>query len=107
MRKKIHAFIPALLLGLLTGAPATAEESTLKEGARKVGQETGEVVRKIGEGGKEVGRKVAETAREVGHATRDGAKEFAKAVKGETGGSSSSTPTASDAPVHQHKRNGS
>jgi hypothetical protein len=71
---------------------ALAEESTLKEGAKKVGQETGQVVRKIGEGGKEVGKKVAETAREVGHATRDGAKEFAKAVKCE--GETSATPKA-------------
>lgn len=86
---------------------ALAEESTLKEGAKKVGQETGQVVRKIGEGGKEVGKKVAETAREVGHATRDGAKEFAKAIKGEgetSGAAQGKTQSsASSAPVHQHK----
>lgn len=101
---------PSLLAAtlLLSGISslALAEESTLKEGAKKIGQETGEVVRKIGEGGKEVGKKVAETAREVGHATRDGAKEFAKAVKGEGEPSSSAkSSAASSAPLHQHKSN--
>jgi hypothetical protein len=116
-----HLTLSALLLTVLTSATALAEESTLKEGAKQVGQETGEVVHKIGEGGKEAGKKVAETAREVGHATRDaakevgkkvadtavevghatrdGAKEFSKAAKGQssTSGASSSTP------AHQHK----
>lgn len=95
-----------LLLGLFSCASAMAEESTMKEGAKKVGQETGEVVRKIGEGGKEVGKKVAEAAREVGHATRDGAKEFAKAVKGESQTSTAANSSvSSSAPAHQHKSN--
>lgn len=99
-----------LLLSLFSCATAMAEESTMKEGAKKVGQETGEVVRKIGEGGKEVGKKVAEAAREVGHATRDGAKEFAKAVKGEgetnsTAPSTTQSSASSSAPAHQHKPN--
>lgn len=91
-----------LMLSFIGSTLALAEESTLKEGAKKVGQETGQVVRKIGEGGKEIGKKVAETAREVGHATRDGAKEFAKAVKGEGETRSSAS---SSAPAHQHKSN--
>lgn len=93
-----------LLLGFFSSTLVLAEESTLKEGAKKVGQETGEVVRKVGEETKEFGKAVAATAREVGHATRDGAKEFAKAVKGET----SSKPTSSassSAPAHTHKSN--
>jgi gas vesicle protein len=118
----MNYYIPVLLLSVLTSSAAFAEDTTVKEGAKQVGQETGEVVRKVGEGGKEAGRKVAETARdvghatrdaakdvgkkvadtavEVGHATRDGAKEFGKAVKGETRTSSSS---ASNTAAHQHK----
>lgn len=104
--RKPFLLASTLLLGLIGSSLALSEESTLKEDAKKVGQETGQVVRKIGEGGKEVGKKVAETAREVGHATRDGAKEFAKAVKGE--GQSSSTThhsASSSTPAHQHKSN--
>ncbi|MGE0114925.1 MAG: hypothetical protein AB7T07_08595 [Steroidobacteraceae bacterium] len=103
MRRNFYVLTSTLLLGLLGSALSSAEESTMKEGAKKIGQETGEVVHKIGEGGKEVGKKVAETAREVGHATRDGAKEFAKAVKGQS--SSNTHSSTSSAPVHQHKSN--
>lgn len=110
----VLTLVSALLLGLLGGTLALAEESTLKEGAKKVGQKTGEVVHKVGEAGKEVGKKVAVVAVEVGHATRDGAKEFAKAVKGESGAQSdnkASVPTSSKAGssassvAHQHKAN--
>ncbi len=97
-------FNTVAVLLLLSGS-AYSEDSTLKEGAKKVGQETGEVVRKIGEGGKEVGKKVAETAREVGHATRDGTKEFVKAVKGETDGKTSISSASSSSVSHQHKSN--
>jgi hypothetical protein len=79
----------ALLLSL--GAGAYADDSTLKQDAKTVGHETGEVVHKVGEAGKEVGKKVAETAREVGHATRDGAREFKAAVTGEGSAHSSTT----------------
>jgi hypothetical protein len=97
----------AVLLHLLTISVTLAEESTFKEGAKAVGQKTGEVVHKIGAGGKAVGKKVAEVAVEVGHATRDGAKEFAKAVKGQSSQASSkaSGSAVSGAPVHQHKSN--
>jgi len=119
---KHHVSMSALLLTLLTSGTTLAEESTLKEGAKQVGHETGEVVHKVGEGSKEAGKKVAETAREVGHATRDaakevgkkvadtavevghatrdGAKEFSKAVTGQT---SSKSSASSNAPAHQHK----
>lgn len=118
MRNSFLFAVP-LSLTLLVSGPAGAEESTLKEGARKVGQETGEVVHKVGEGGKQAGKKVAEaavevghatrdtakvvgkkvaaTAVEVGHATREGAKEFTQAVK-QGAGSSASSPTT----THQH-----
>ena len=84
-----------LTLALLSCGVTLAEESTLKEGAKEVGQKTGEVVHKIGEGGKVVGKKVAEVAVEVGHATRDGAKEFAKAVKNPTGNQTSREASSS------------
>jgi hypothetical protein len=123
---KHHVSLSALLLALLSSATALAEESTLKEGAKQIGQETGEVVHKIGEGGKEVGEKVVETAREVGHATRDaakevgkkvadtavevghatrdGAKEFSKAATGQTSDKTSGQASSkSSAPAHQHK----
>jgi F0F1-type ATP synthase membrane subunit b/b' len=112
--------ISVLLLSLLAGSLALAEESTIKQDAKQVGRETGEVAHKIGEGGKEAGKKVAETARdvghatrdaakevgkkvadtavEVGHATRDGAKELGKAARGET-----STANGSSASAHKHK----
>jgi len=106
-----HTFI-AMTLSLMVAVTALAEENTLKQGAKQVGRETGEVVHKVGEGSKEAGKKVAETARdvghatrdaakevgekvadtavEVGHATRDGAKQFGKAVKGEGSSKASS-----------------
>jgi hypothetical protein len=101
--------ISVLLLSLLAGSLALAEESTIKQDAKQVGRETGEVVHKISEGGKEAGKKVAETARdvghatrdaavEIGHATRDGAKELGKAARGET-----STASHSSASANQHK----
>jgi hypothetical protein len=124
METTMHMYrisISALLFTVLSSTSVLAEESTLKEGAKQVGQDTGEVVRKVGEGGKEAGKKVAETARdvghatrdaakevgkkvadtavEVGHATRDGAKEFGKAVRGEA----SSNTSKSSASAHQHK----
>ena len=89
---------------LFSNTLTMAEESTLKEGARKVGQEAGEMARKVGEAGMEAGKKVAEVAVEVGHATREGAKDFTKVVKGEPGkqsgsrtGNSASSSAASSA----------
>lgn len=86
--------LSSIALLLTISAPSRAEDSTLKQDAKTVGQQTGDAVHKIGETGKEVGKKVVETAREVGHATRDGVKEFGKAVKGEAHSASSQTQKA-------------
>ncbi|MGD9843223.1 MAG: hypothetical protein AB7F79_00615 [Steroidobacteraceae bacterium] len=92
-----------VMLGICSSSVTLAEESTLKEGAKKVGQETGEVVHKIGATGKEVGKKVAEVAVDVGHAARDGAKEFAKAVKSGPDNEAASSSASSAVPAHKHK----
>jgi hypothetical protein len=99
MRKQT-LFITTVLFSLLGSSMSLAEESSIKEGAKKIGKETVEVARKIGEGGKEVGKKVAEAAVEVGHATRDGAKQVAKVVKEKAASNSTSS-----SPAHEHKSN--
>lgn len=82
-----------LILGLAcTASLASAEENTLKEGAKEVGHATGNAIHEVGEGAKKVGKEVAEAAREVGHATRDGAKELVKAVKGSESTASTTGP---------------
>ena len=72
--------VTTVLAGLLFISSACADDRSVHDEARTVGQKTGEVVHQVGEAGKEVGQKVVEVARDVGHATRDGAKEFHKAV---------------------------
>jgi hypothetical protein len=95
-----------LLLGFISSTLAIAEESALKQDAKKVGQETGQIVHKIGEGGKTAGKEVAKIAVEIGHAARDGAKELAKAVKGDGGSNSAArTSASSSSAAHQHKSN--
>jgi Flp pilus assembly secretin CpaC len=103
-----------LLIALFGLGVATAEENTLKEGAKAVGQKTVEVAKKVGTEGKQlgkvvantsvkVGHKVAETAVEVGHAVRDGTQQAVTTVKGKV--SSPSSSSASSTPPHQHKSN--
>lgn len=70
-----------LLAGM--AAPGIAEENTLKEGAREVGQAVGTAAREVGEGAKKVGKAVAEAAKEGAEAVKEGAKEAKKAAKGE------------------------
>lgn len=72
----------AVLVGWLLTSNVQADDNTLKAGAKKVGQETGEVVHKVGEAGKEVGKKVVEVTHKVVDAAREGAKEFHKAATG-------------------------
>lgn len=88
-------FKPLYLLTLslaLAGSLASAEENTLKEGAKEVGHATGNALHEVGEGAKKVGKEVAEAAREVGHATRDGAKELVKAMKNDDSTASTTGP---------------
>jgi tartrate dehydratase alpha subunit/fumarate hydratase class I-like protein len=92
-------FASVIALTLLSQTTLAAE-SGLRDDAKKVGHETGEVMHKIGEGAREFGKKVAAVAVEVGHATRDGAKELVRALKGES--DSKNSGAASN--THQHKR---
>ena len=68
------------VLALLAGC-ATAEDSSLKEGAREVGRATGTAAREVGKGAKKVGKAVGEAAKEGAEAVKEGAKEFKRAVQ--------------------------
>ena len=73
--------ISMLLIAASVAAPAVAEESTLKEGAREVGRAVGTAAREVGEAGKKVGKAVAEAAKEGAEAVKEGAKEAKRAAK--------------------------
>jgi hypothetical protein len=82
---KRYAQVLALAaLGFIAGC-ASAEESTLKDGARDAGRAVGTAAREVGKGAKKVGKAVGEAAKEgaqaVGEAAKEGAKEFKRAVK--------------------------
>lgn len=72
--------ISVLLIAASVAAPALAEESTLKEGARDVGRAVGTAAREVGEGAKKVGKAVAEAAKEGAAAVKEGAKEAKRAA---------------------------
>jgi hypothetical protein len=69
-----------LLIVASVAAPAFADESTLKEGAREVGHAVGTAAREVGEAGKKVGKAVAEVAKEGAQAVKEGAKEAKRAA---------------------------
>jgi hypothetical protein len=69
-----------LLIAATVAAPAFADESTLKEGARDVGRAVGTAAREVGEAGKKVGKAVAEVAKEGAQAVKEGAKEAKRAA---------------------------
>ena len=64
---------------------ASAEDSTLKEGARDAGRAVGTAAREVGKGAKKVGKTVGEAAKKgaktVSEAAKAGAKEFKHAVQ--------------------------
>jgi hypothetical protein len=64
---------------------ASAEDSSLKEGARDAGRAVGTAAREVGEGAKKVGKAVGDTAKKgakaVSEAAKAGAKEFKQAVQ--------------------------
>ena len=72
--------ISMLLIAASVAAPALADESTLKEGAREVGRAVGTAAREVGEGAKKVGKAVAEAAKEGAEAVKEGAKEAKRAA---------------------------
>ena len=79
----------AAVLVLAPLAPASAEEQSLKDGAKRTGHAAGSVVHDIGQGAKKVGKEIGQGAKEagkaIGGAAKEGGKEFRRAVKGEQG----------------------
>lgn len=73
--------VSMLLVVVSVAAPAVAEESTLKEGAREVGKAVGTAAREVGEAGRKVGKAVAEAAKEGAEVVKEGAKEAKRAAK--------------------------
>ena len=67
--------------------PASAEEQSLKDGAKSAGHAAGSVVHDIGHGAKTVGKEISQGAKHagkaIGDAAKEGGKEFRRAVKGE------------------------
>jgi hypothetical protein len=56
---------------------ASAEDTSLKDGAKRAGHAVGSAVREIGQGAKKAGKA-------VGNAAKEGGKEFSRALKGES-----------------------
>ena len=87
--RRSRALVCVCVSGLLFAAlsPASAEEQSLKDGARRAGHAAGSVVHDIGQGAKKVGKEIGQGAKQagkaIGGAAREGGKEFQRAVKGE------------------------
>ena len=85
--KHMKRCLPALALTVLAAVAgcASAEDSTLKEGARDAGRAVGTAAREVGKGAKKVGKAVGEAAKDgalaVSEAAKAGAKEFKRAVE--------------------------
>ena len=75
-----------LVLGFLLASVASAQEESLKQGAKRAGHSAGAVVYEIGQGVKQVGKEIGHGAKQVGktvgEAAKEGGKEFGNAVKG-------------------------
>jgi len=82
-----RAFACAVALVLASLSLASAEEQSIKDGAKRAGHAAGTVVHDIGQGAKKVGKEIGQGAKEagktVGEAAKEGGKEFQRAVKGE------------------------
>ena len=82
---KRHVKVLALAALVFVAGCASAEDSTLKEGARDAGRAVGTAAREVGQGAKKVGKAVGETAKKgakaVSDAAKAGAKEFKQAVQ--------------------------
>lgn len=80
-----HGFVGRLVLRaglalMLAGAlmSASAEEVSIKDGAKKAGHAAGSAAREIGHGAKNVGKT-------IGGAAKEGGREFRRALKGQSG----------------------
>lgn len=82
------AFARVCAAGLVFAAlsPVSAEEQSLKDGAKRVGHATGSIAHDIGQGAKKIGKEIGQGAKEagkaIGGAAKEGDKEFRRAVKG-------------------------
>jgi hypothetical protein len=74
---KRAACIAIALLCATTLSVASAEEASLKDGAKRAGHAIGTVARDVGQGAKKVGKA-------VGKAAKEGGREFRRAIKGES-----------------------
>jgi hypothetical protein len=84
---KIRSVSLALVcMGSVVAMPLQAEE-TLRDGLRKAGRTTGEMIRDFGQGAKKAGKEVVhgtkDAGKAVGSAAAEGGREFKKAVKGD------------------------
>lgn len=73
--------VTMFLIAAAVAAPALADESTLKDGAREVGHAVGTAAREVGDGAKKVGKAVGDAAKEGVEAVKEGAKEAKRAMK--------------------------
>ena len=73
--------VTMFLIAAAVAAPALADESTLKDGAREVGHAIGTAAREVGDGAKKVGKAVGDAAKEGVEAVKEGAKEAKRAMK--------------------------
>lgn len=84
---RAFACVGAVVLVLAALSPATAEEQSLKDGAKRAGHAAGSVAHDIGHGAKKIGKEIGQGAKgagkAIGGAAQEGGKEFRRAVKGE------------------------
>jgi len=86
-RSRMFVCVCAAVLVFAALSPVSAEEQSLKDGARHAGQAVGTAAHDIGHGAKKVGKEIGHSAKEagkaIGDAAKEGGKEFRRAVKGE------------------------
>jgi len=84
---RVFARVCAVILVVAALSPVSAEEQSLKDGAKRAGHAVGTVAHDIGHGAKKVGKEIGQGAKEagkaIGGAAKEGGKEFRRAVKGE------------------------
>ena len=83
---RVFARVCAVVLVFAALSPVSAEEQSVRDGARRAGHAVGSVAHDIGQGAKKVGKEIGQGAKEagkaIGGAAKEGGKEFRRAVKG-------------------------
>ena len=84
---RVFTHVCAVVLVFAASSPVSAEEQSLKDGAKRAGHAAGSVAHDIGHGAKKVGKEIGQGAKQagkaIGGAAKDGGKEFRRTVKGE------------------------